>query len=191
MWQFLQSLQFPSGANLTLAKSASNKPSIPQFIPHLWHLNNWALQLEISKTKPQGEFIMWTNSGCECSAEWPFNNHWRINSCVPHPHAYLPLKQMTALSLQWKNLDSLQMQWDLGFLRHLNIEWPQFSSWWHNSFVAHRCWPFHCDGPGSEEVYCFPQILVFMQRNPFKFYWVISSGLIIMDSFKWWLLSSM
>src|SRR5882724_4562343 len=31
---------------------------------------------------------MWTGSGCNCSAEWPFRNHWLINNHVP-PHAHL------------------------------------------------------------------------------------------------------
>src|SRR5882672_6337976 len=36
-----------------------------------------------TKTKPHGEFIMWTDSGDTSSTEWAFSNHLKINSCTP------------------------------------------------------------------------------------------------------------
>jgi|SRR5882724_9351323 len=38
--------------------------------------------------KPQGKFIMWTDSGNASSVELAFKNHMRINSCAP-PMAHL------------------------------------------------------------------------------------------------------
>ena len=35
------------------------------------------------KTKPHGEFIMWTSSDCNCSTEWALNNHCSINCFIP------------------------------------------------------------------------------------------------------------
>jgi len=36
-----------------------------------------------TKTKPWGEFIMWTDSGCDCSAHWAFKNHLKVNRLAP------------------------------------------------------------------------------------------------------------
>src|SRR5882724_13250989 len=33
-----------------------------------------------TKTSPCGEEIRWIDSKCPCSAEWAFQNHWKINS---------------------------------------------------------------------------------------------------------------
>ena len=40
----------------------------------------WAPQ---TKTMPRGEFIMWTDSLCDCSVQWAFTNNLSINSRVP------------------------------------------------------------------------------------------------------------
>src|SRR5882672_8556499 len=45
----------------------------------------WAPRME---THPKGEEIHWTDSGCPCSAELAFKNHWFINSHVP-PSAHI------------------------------------------------------------------------------------------------------
>jgi len=45
----------------------------------------WAPQ---TKTKPNGEFIMWTDSQCSCSSESGLSNHLKINCHVP-PSAHL------------------------------------------------------------------------------------------------------
>src|SRR5882724_11700677 len=41
-----------------------------------------------TKTRPQGEYMMWTDSSCLCSTEWPFSNHLEINCGVP-PSSHL------------------------------------------------------------------------------------------------------
>jgi len=65
----------------------------------------WAPQ---TKTKPWGEFIMWTDSGCNCSTQWAFTNHLKVNSHVPLSAHLLASSQRTGLSSQRRGTGSSQ-----------------------------------------------------------------------------------
>jgi len=46
-------------------------------------LNYGAFFMPYTKTKPRGEWIYWTCSGCICSADKAFNIHIEVNSNSP------------------------------------------------------------------------------------------------------------
>jgi len=47
------------------------------------NINSITFGLPGQKHKPKGKEIRWTDSGCPCSTEATFMNHWLINSHVP------------------------------------------------------------------------------------------------------------
>ena len=67
-----------------------------------------------TKTKPRGEFIMWTNSRCVCSAQWAFSNHLRINHNSP------PLGHLFAFEAEDGSFPPMRRTW---FIAKCNDIW--------------------------------------------------------------------
>jgi len=66
------------------------------------------------KTHPKGKEIHWTNSGCPCSTEITFQNHWSINSHIP------PSAHIFAFETADGNHAPMCRSW---FLSHCNEIW--------------------------------------------------------------------
>ena len=64
--------------------------------------------------KPQGEWICWTDTTCQCSALHAFNNHCRINTDIP---AHAPLFAFETTSGNWA---PMKREW---FMAHCNEAW--------------------------------------------------------------------
>ena len=64
--------------------------------------------------KPQGEWICWTDSTCQCSALHAFNNHCRINTDIP---AHVPLFAFETTSSDWAPMKG---EW---FMARCNEAW--------------------------------------------------------------------
>src|SRR5882672_9112013 len=89
----LQWQQWHSGANAACLRFAWTIHLILWLMPLVPPHKNLVLQLQTlpsihsghlkRKLGPKGEFIMWTDSRCSCSAHWAFANHLRINRRVP------------------------------------------------------------------------------------------------------------
>jgi len=117
-----------------------------------------------TKTKLHSKYIMWTDSGCQCSTEWAFNNHNVINSCVP---------QLAHLFTFETNSDKFLPMHKTWFLSWCNEVWTamnlnalkghSFQIWWDYTSPVSWCQPLHCDGSRTMEINGLSGILVPLQ----------------------------